>query len=103
MLKYEITKELKDKLTKIFVNGKGKKCIINADLDGLLSGMILQHFLKWDIVGFSSCSGKEDDDLWLFNKDEDISKCVFVDLPVCLEEYATIDQHFVNYDRKTID
>ena len=87
--------------TSLFV--KNKKCIINSDLDGLLSGMILHHFLDWKIVGFSSCSGKEDDNLWLFNRDEKLDECVFVDLPVYLKDYSTIDQHFIAFDHTFIE
>ena len=80
-----------------------RKCIINADLDGLLSGMILQEFLEWEVVGFSSCCGKPDDELWLYNIEEDINDCVFVDLPVYIKEYSTIDQHFVAFDKDSIE
>ncbi len=93
--------ELSNGIINIFKSKK--KCIINADLDGLLSGMILQEFLGWDIVGFSSCCGKSNDELWLFDKEEDISECVFVDLPVYLKEYSTIDQHFIAFDKETIE
>lgn len=80
-----------------------RKCIINADLDGLLSGMVLQEFLSWDVVGFSSCCGKSNDELWLFDIEEDISECVFVDLPVYFKGYSTIDQHFIAFDNEMIE
>lgn len=99
-MKEKMCMQLDENLINIFE--ENKKCIINADLDGILSGMFLQNFLDWEIVGFSSCSGKQDDELWLFNPIEDITKCVFVDLPVWGEEYSTIDQHFVAYDDESI-
>lgn len=80
-----------------------KKCIINTDLDGLISGMILQKFLNWKIVGFSHCSGKPNDELWLFDSSKDLTDCVFVDLPVCVEEITVIDQHFVLFDQLSIE
>ncbi len=80
-----------------------KKCIINADLDGLLSGMLLKEFLNWDIVGFSSCCGKPNDELWLRNEDINLSECVFVDLPVCMENFSAIDQHFVAFKSESIE
>lgn len=79
-----------------------KKCIVNTDLDGIISGMLLQKYLNWEVIGYSSCCGKEDDNLWLFS---DLEDCVFIDLPVCLPEYKVIDQHFVaidNIQRKNI-
>lgn len=81
---------------------EGKKCIINADLDGILSGMLLQKFLGWEVVGFSSCVGKSNDELWLFNEKENIKECVFIDLPVYLKDYLTIDQHFILFDKDSI-
>lgn len=79
-----------------------RKCIINTDLDGLLSGMILQHFLNWEIVGFSCCNGKTTDDLWLKDPKIDLKDCVFVDLPVCMKEYTVIDQHFVAFEEDCV-
>lgn len=79
-----------------------KKCIINTDLDGMISGMLLQKFLKWKVVGFSCCCGKPDDELWLFDTKEDLNECVFVDLPVCVEDIPVIDQHFVLFDKSSI-
>lgn len=92
---------LSNEITNIFV--KNKKCIINADLDGLLSGMILQRFLNWEIVGFSSCAGRMNDDLWLFNAKEDLKECIFIDLPVYLKPFSTIDQHFIAFDNESIE
>lgn len=92
---------LSDEITMLFK--KDRKCIINADLDGLLSGLILNKFLNWEIVGFSSCSGKSSDELWLCDPNEDISECIFVDLPVYLKSYSTIDQHFVAFDKESVE
>ena len=85
----------------IFV--KDKKCIVNADLDGILSGMLLQKFLNWKVVGYSSCCGKYDDDLWLLDGNQKLEQCVFVDLPVCSQAYFVIDQHFVAFTEGTIE
>lgn len=93
--------KLNEEIINLFV--KNKKCIINADLDGLLSGMILHKFLEWEIVGFSSCCGKPDDELWLYNTDENLKECVFVDLPVYLNDFSTIDQHFIAFDKESIN
>lgn len=93
--------QINENIKKIFI--PNRKCIINADLDGILSGMLLQHFLNWDVVGYSSCCGKPDDELWLKDKYEDLKECVFVDLPVCTPELSVIDQHFVAFDYKSIN
>ena len=65
---------------------RNQKCIINTDLDGLISGMFLQEFLGWEIVGFSSCCGKRNDNLWLKEGVSNINECVFVDLPVIIND-----------------
>ena len=88
-------------LTEIFQ--KDRKCVINTDLDGLISGMLLQEFLNWEIVGFSSCCGKPDDNLWLKDKNIHLKDLVFVDLPVALKNISTIDQHFVAFEKDSIE
>ena len=80
-----------------------RKCIINADLDGILSGMLLQKFLNWEIVGFSSCSGNEADEIWISTPRTNVVDCVFVDLPVAYKRIDTIDQHFVLFSRDSVD
>ena len=92
--------ELPEIFHTIFV--PNRKCITNADLDGILAGMLLQKFLNWEIVGYSYCAGKKEDTLWLKNKDENLEDCVFVDLPVCMQEYSVIDQHFVARNNTSI-
>lgn len=80
-----------------------KKCIINADLDGILSGMLLHKFLGWEVVGFSSCSGKPTDEIWVMDRTVDIGKCVYIDLPVALKSIDIIDQHFISFDEGGVD
>jgi hypothetical protein len=81
---------------------KNRKCIVNADIDGILAGMLLQNFLNWEVVGYSSCCGKQDDEIWLEDKKENLKECVFVDLPVIVKDYLVVDQHFVGFDSQTI-
>ncbi len=90
-----------EKLKLIFV--KNQKCIVNTDLDGILSGILLQKFLNWEIVGFSSCAGKPDDEIWLKDDKIKIHECVFVDLPVAIKSITIIDQHFVAVDRHHLE
>lgn len=82
---------------------KDKKCVLNTDLDGLISGMLLQKFLNWKVVGFSHCNGKPDDELWLYGSKTDLSNYVFVDLPVCVDELTIIDQHFILFDQSSFE
>lgn len=72
---------------------KNRQCIINADIDGIMAGMLLQKFLNWNVVGYSSCRGKYDDELWIKEDVNNIGNCVFVDLPVAVSNLSVIDQH----------
>ena len=90
-----------EKLQSIFV--KNQKCIVNSDLDGILSGMFLQEFLDWEIVGFSSCCGKRNDNLWLKEGVSNINECVFVDLPVIINDISIIDQHYVAFNKRNLE
>ena len=82
---------LKENKNIINIFTKNKKCIVNTDLDGILSGMLLQYFLNWEVVGFSSCCGKPTDELWLKDKNINLKECIFIDLPVCKNDYYVID------------
>ena len=79
-----------------------RRCIINADLDGILSGMLLQKYLNWEVMGFSSCSGGTSDEIWVTEPKVDITECVFVDLPVATKMITTIDQHFTLLDNDSV-
>jgi hypothetical protein len=75
---------------------KNKDIIINADIDGILSGAILQKYYGCKIVGFSnSC-----DRIWLKPEIEDIYKPIYIDLYVNKPEVVCIDQHVVAYDEE---
>ena len=72
-----------------------KYAIVNADLDGLLSALLLQKFKGTEIVGFSD-SGE-----YVWKKEGvDWEDCVFIDLHVSPVEIRTICNHIVALDRK---
>ena len=74
---------------------RNKKCVINTDLDGFLSGLLLHHFLDWEIVGF--CNSR--DTMWLDqSKVSDLRDVVFVDMYVAHKDIQCIDQHIVACD-----
>ena len=74
---------------------ENQKCIINTDIDGLFSGLLLHNFLNWEIVGF--CDSKES--IWFDrNRVNKISDCVFIDIFVFPENLKCIDQHIVSVD-----
>ncbi len=68
------------------------KIIINSDIDGVLSGLILQHYLNCEVVGFSNSNDK----IWTttpFTENE--KDFVFIDMFVARKDLACIDQHIV--------
>ncbi len=78
-----------------YLLSKKRKCIINTDLDGILSGIILHNILEWEIVGF--CDSGEY--IWLNNsKKININDVVFIDMFVAPPEIKCIDQHIIAFD-----
>lgn len=77
--------------------GKHKKCVINTDLDGFLCGLLLHHFLDWEVVGF--CNSR--DTVWIDqDKVKSFKDVVFIDMFVAHEHIQCIDQHIVSCDLK---
>lgn len=74
---------------------ENQKCIINTDIDGILTGLMLQNHLNWEAVGF--CDSK--DTIWikpgLIEKIEDV---IFLDIYVAHPNLKCIDQHIVAKD-----
>ena len=71
---------------------RNRPLIINADLDGIISGLLLSKYLNCSIVGFSN-SNKE---IWLrqdFNKE--LKSICFVDLFVVNPDIVSVDQHII--------
>ncbi len=72
-----------------------KKIVINSDIDGILSGLILQEFLDCEIVGFCNSANK----LWIsVDQFEHRKDFVFIDMFVSHKNIACIDQHIVSFD-----
>ena len=65
--------------------------IINNDIDGFLSGMILQHYLDCVIVGFTNSRDK----VWVTPEVQSIFDPVYIDMYVNNPDVICIDQHVV--------
>ncbi len=77
---------------------KNKPIIINTDLDGIISGLILKKYLNCKIIGFSNSADK----VWLdesFNIDKLKDFC-FVDMYVANPEIIVIDQHIISVNQE---
>lgn len=70
---------------------KNPHIIINTDIDGILSGVILCKYCNCQIVGFTNSK----DSVWLADDYDDLYKYVYVDMFVTSDETTCIDQHMV--------
>jgi len=80
------------KLKEIFE--KNPNIIINTDIDGVLSGVILVKYCKCKIVGFTNSK----DCVWLADDYDDLYKHVYIDMFVTDNNAICIDQHIVALD-----
>ena len=65
--------------------------IINTDIDGILSGVILVKYLGCKIVGFTNSK----DTVWLADGYDDLYKHVYIDMFVTEPKALCLDQHIV--------
>ena len=84
-------------LKELFENNKN--IIINTDIDGFLSGMILQKYFQCKIVGFSNSW----DCVWIDSQYEQSNSNalytpVYIDLYVVNPNVICIEQHIIGYD-----
>lgn len=69
-----------------------KKIIINTDIDGVLSGLVLNNYLGCEIVGFSN----SDNTVWIDeSKVKTIYDAVYIDMFVPNKNVLCIDQHII--------
>lgn len=85
-----------------------KKCVISPDLDGLLTSILLSHFLDWHVVGIYTIN-----DLWLSKNHIDYSsqksseelivsnKLIFVDHDIYRKNIFSIGHHLLQWSDET--
>jgi hypothetical protein len=72
---------------------KDNKLIINSDIDGVLSGLILSNYANCEIVGFSN----SDNTVWIDEtKVKSIYDATYIDMFVANSNVKCIDQHIVS-------
>lgn len=73
------------------------KIIINSDIDGVLSGLLLTNFADCEVVGFSN----SDNTVWIDNsKINSIYNAVYIDMFVANNNVKCIDQHIVSVNEQ---
>lgn len=70
---------------------KNPNIIINTDIDGILSGVILCKYCNCKVVGFTNSKDK----VWLADGFDDLYKHVYIDMFVTNADTVCIDQHIV--------
>ena len=69
-----------------------KKIIINSDIDGLLSGLILKKYLNCDLAGFSNSHNC----VWIDkSRINSIYDAVYIDMFITNKNVICLDQHIV--------
>ena len=72
-----------------------KEIIINTDIDGFLSGMILQKYYGCKIVGFSNSR----ETIWVVPEVSSIYEPIYIDLYVNRPDVVCIEQHIIAYNK----
>ncbi len=72
---------------------KGQDCILSPDSDGLLCGLLMSHYLKWNIRGFY------DGKVLVIQKGINPKQCIFLDMEICRKEIRSVGQHMIMYDK----
>lgn len=73
--------------------------IINSDLDGIASGLLLKQYYDVDIVGFSNSRDK----IWVTPDVRDFTRPVYIDIFVANKQLVCIDQHIIAADAEHLE
>ena len=87
------------RLSEFFERAKKRDIVINSDIDGFLSGMILQKYYDCRVVGFSNSK----ESIWISPEIGSIYEPVYIDIFVNNANTFCIDQHIVAYDNSHLD
>ena len=68
---------------------KNQKAILSFDVDGWACGLLLQHYLNWDIVGFY-----DSEHLFLL-ENTSTKDCVFIDVEIFRNFIRSIGHHLI--------
>jgi hypothetical protein len=71
---------------------KGLDCIISPDIDGLLCGLLMSHYLGWRVVGFYECRNL------VLKRDVSTRDCVFLDMEILRPDIRSVGHHLNVHD-----
>ena len=78
---------------------RNKPILINTDLDGIMSGLLLQKHLNCSVVGFTNSA----ETIWMDKNFADFKDVCFVDMFIANPEIMCIDQHIVSVNEAHYD
>ena len=87
------------KLSEFFDKAHTKNIVINTDIDGFLSGMLLQKYYGCRVVGFSNSR----ESIWLVPEIKSIYEPIYIDIFVNNPDTYCIDQHIVAYGNNHLE
>ena len=82
-----------------WITSRDQKAILSPDMDGLLCGLLMSHYLNWSIVGFY-------DGKFLLLKEKFSTKsCIFLDMEILRKNIRSIGHHMNvhNFDELPVD
>ncbi|MBX7140127.1 MAG: hypothetical protein K1X63_03525 [Chitinophagales bacterium] len=71
-----------------------QKCVLSPDSDGLLCGLLMSHYLNWEIVGYY------DGKVMVLDKNCTPKDVVFLDMEICRKEIKSIGHHMLIFNKK---
>ncbi|MCF6278863.1 MAG: hypothetical protein L3J14_00785 [Flavobacteriaceae bacterium] len=75
---------------------KNKPILINSDLDGIISGLLLKKYLNCTVVGFTNSA----ETIWIQKGFTNFEEICFVDMFVANPKIVCIDQHIISVNEK---
>ncbi len=82
------------KLSEYFEKANTKNIIINSDIDGFISGMLLQKYYNCKVVGFSNSK----ESIWMTPDIKSLDNPIYIDIYISKSSVFCIDQHIVAKD-----
>lgn len=76
-----------------WVTERDQSCILSPDSDGLLCGLLMSHYLGWQIRGFY------DGKVLAIEEGMSPQNCVFLDIEIFRPNIRSVGQHMVTYDK----
>jgi len=75
---------------------RGQDCIVSPDVDGLLCGLFMAHYLGWRIRGFYDAK------VLVKHRGINARDCIFLDVEIFRKGTRSVGQHMLMYDIRDV-